>query len=187
MAGACIGIYYMRLVDWIKVTKQNATSGKITAWIILWASFLLTCLTQIYVYYIFYVEGHFVISPQWLEIINEVHCLTASIIILQLSYWIYATWNRVVVRALMHIGATSFGIYLLHPLVLYAYREIDPSGQSIIFHLWAAGGFLVSLLLTWFIVAQSARFKWHWILFGPLPVKKKKMAVHSENPNMHTN
>lgn len=176
-AGAFIGIYYMKLVDWIKVTKQNASPRKITAWIVLWTSFITTSLTEVYMYYRFYMDGKFMISSKLLELINEVHCVTAGIVLIQLSYWIYAAWNQTAVKALIHIGATSFGIYLIHPIVLYIYREINVGGNSIIFHIWAAGGFVLAMLIPWLFVSLCAPFKWHWILFGPLPAKKKPGAT----------
>jgi fucose 4-O-acetylase-like acetyltransferase len=180
-AGAFIGMYYLKLADWIKVTKQNAVPRKITAWIALWALFLTTSMAEVYVYYRFQMEGRFVLNPDLLELVNEVHCVTAGIVLIQLSYWIYAAWNKTVVKALVHIGAVSFGIYLLHPLFLFAYREMDIGGNSILFHLWAAGGFVLAMAIPWLIVSASARFRWHWILFGPLPAKKKRTAVPEQS------
>jgi peptidoglycan/LPS O-acetylase OafA/YrhL len=175
-AGAFIGMYYIKLADWIKVARQNATPRKIAAWAALWALFLASSMTEVYVYYRYYMEDRFALSPKLLELVNEVHCVTAGIVLIQLSYWIYAAWNKIVVKALIHIGAVSFGIYLLHPLVLYAYREMNIGGNPIVFHLWAAGGFVTAMVIPWLIVSASARFSWHWIFFGPLPAKKKRTA-----------
>ncbi|WP_029192758.1 acyltransferase [Paenibacillus harenae] len=176
-AGAFIGMYYIKLATWIKVSKQHATPRKITAWIALWTLFLTTSMAEVYVYYRYLMEGRFVLSPKLLELVNEVHCVTAGIVLIQLSYWIYAAWNKTIVKALIHIGAVSFGIYLLHPLFLFAYRKMDIGGNSILYHLWVAGGFVIAMAIPWLIVSVCARFRWHWILFGPLPVKKKRTAV----------
>ncbi|MBD2869226.1 acyltransferase [Paenibacillus arenilitoris] len=184
-AGAFIGIYYLKLADWIKISKQSATAGKITAWAVLWTLFLSASLTEVYVYYRYYLEGRFVLSPKLLELVNEVHCVAAGIALIQLSAWIYAAWNRTIVKALIHIGAVSFGIYLIHPIVLYVYREIDAGGNPLIYHLWAAGGFVLALCLPWLLVSLSARFRWHWILFGPLPAAKKAPAASApKKPGM---
>jgi peptidoglycan/LPS O-acetylase OafA/YrhL len=176
-AGAFIGIYFMKLVEWIKVTKHNASPQKITAWSILWTLFITSSLTDVYFYYRYYMDGKIIMSTKLLELVNEVHCLTAGIVLLQLSYWVYAAWNQTAVKALIHIGATSFGIYLIHPAVLYIYRGINVGGNPIIFHMWAAGGFVLAMLIPWLIVTLCAPFKWHWILFGPLPTKKKPDAA----------
>lgn len=173
VAGAFIGMNYMKLVKWIHVTKQNASPKKVAAWILLWALFIAAGLTQVIFFYEKYLTDEFIMSTKLLELINEVHSLTAAIVLLQLSHWIYTAWNSRAVRTLIHIGATSFGIYLLHPLVLIFYRKIDMSGSPLLFHLWVAGGFLAALLIPWLIVSISARSKWHWLLFGPLPAKKK--------------
>lgn len=172
VAGAYIGMYYMKLVEWIKVSKQNASPKKVIVWVSIWLLFAVTSLIEVYFYYNKHMTGAYLFSLHILELIYEVLCISAAIIILQLSYWIYDKWNSTIVKALSHIGATSFGIYLLHPLVLFLYRQNEVSGNPIVYFAWAAGGFLAALLLSWLLVSITAKFKWHWLLFGPLPVKK---------------
>ncbi|MGO4182653.1 acyltransferase [Paenibacillus sp. TAF43_2] len=175
-AGAFIGIYYEKFAEWINLTRKNATPSKIAASLVLWALFLSSNMTMVYFYYEKRLTGLSVINTSLLELIDEVRCVTAAIVLLQVSFWIYTSWNKMVVKALIHIGATSFGIYLVHPLILYLYRQTNASGSPILFHVWVAGGFLLALVIPWAIMALSAPFKWHWLLFGPLPTKKKQPA-----------
>ncbi|WP_307470731.1 acyltransferase [Paenibacillus harenae] len=172
-AGAFIGIHYLKLAGWIKIRKQNASAGKISAWVALWTLFLGSSIYMVMNGYHFNAYNKFLISSKQLELVNEVQCVTAGLALIQLSHWIYDKWNKTLVRALLHIGATSFGIYLLHPVVTYFNRTVPTGGSSFLYHLWAATGFLIALLLPWLIVSLSARWKWHWLLFGPLPTSKK--------------
>lgn len=176
-AGAFIGIHYLKLSSWINLAKTNITPQKIAAAITLWVLFLSSSLILFYFYYENRLYTIKVINTNLLEIIDEIRCVTAGILLLQIAYWVYTLWNKKVVRVLLHIGATSFGIYLVHPLILYLYRKTSVSGDPVLYHAWAAGGFFIALLVPWAIVSFSARFKWHWLLFGPLPAKKKMPAV----------
>lgn len=182
-AGAFLGIYYMKLVDWIKISMQNATPPKITAWIFLWALFISTSVIEVNTYYYLRLHNKLNIDSNLLELIDEIRCVTAGIVLIQLAYWVYAKWNARAVKALLHLGAVSFGIYLIHPAILYLYRQSDASGKPLLYHVWVAGGFLVALFIPWLIVTISAKFKWHWILFGPLPTKKKPAAAKEQSLN----
>jgi peptidoglycan/LPS O-acetylase OafA/YrhL len=72
------------------------------------------------------------------------------------------------IRKLKAFGTMSLGIYLLHPLLLAAYRELKPAAASLpILHLWYAGGFLLALLGSTFIVWFAHRYvPLSWLLFG---------------------
>lgn len=176
-AGAFIGIYYLKLADWINLSRKNAAPQKIMASVVLWVLFLSSSMIEVYVYYQYRLYDVFVLNPDLLELVDEVRCVTAGIVLIQISGWVYAAWNKTAVKALLHIGATSFGIYLVHPFVLFLYRKINASGDPLLYHIWAAGGFILALLIPWLLVSLSAPFKWHWMLFGPLPAKKKQAAA----------
>lgn len=179
--GASIGIYYEKLADWIIVRKQNASPGKLTAWIALWAMFVGSGIYIVINGYSLYVNGHFLITSRQLELVNEVQCGTAGIALIQLSHWIYNSWPTWLVRALAHIGATSFGIYLLHPVVTYFNRLMPTGGSSIAYHLWSAAGFALALFIPWLIVSLGARWKGHWLLFGPMPSPSKPAAAKRQD------
>ncbi|WP_138754260.1 acyltransferase [Paenibacillus sinopodophylli] len=172
--GAFIGIYYMKLMPWINIASKQAAPGRIAAAIAMWVLFIGSSLLLFYFHYENRLYQTAVINTNFLEIIDEVRCITAGLLLLQLAYWAYAAWNKAVVRALVHIGATSFGIYLVHPIILFLYRKTSNVGDPLLYHGWVAGGFFAALLIPWAIVALSAPFKWHWLLFGPLPTRKKK-------------
>ncbi|MGO4539463.1 acyltransferase [Paenibacillus sp. 2TAB19] len=185
-AGAFIGIHYLKLAGWIKIQKQNASAGKIAAWIALWTLFLGSGIYMVMNGYHMNVYGHFLITSKQLEYVNEVQCVTAGLVLIQLSHWIYDRWNKVFVRALLHIGATSFGIYLLHPIVTYYNRLMPTGGSSLLYHLSMAIGFLIALILPWLIVSLSAKWKWHWLLFGPLPTNKQTAPYSTAPPGATT-
>ncbi|CAM4499529.1 peptidoglycan/LPS O-acetylase OafA/YrhL [Paenibacillus endophyticus] len=176
-AGAFIGIYYMKLAPWINLAKHAANPRKIAAAIGMWLLFLASSMLLFYFHYENRLYKTAVINTDLLEIIDEVRCITAGILLLQVSFWAYAAWNKAVVRALIHIGATSFGIYLVHPFILNLYRNTSSVGDPILYHAWVVGGFLAALLIPWAIVSLSAPIKWHWLLFGPLPTRKKKTSA----------
>ncbi|MDG0808241.1 acyltransferase family protein [Cohnella rhizosphaerae] len=85
-----------------------------------------------------------------------------------------AVWTR----TLGNIGVCSFGIYLIHPAVLYYYRDIPVPGGSLAFHVYYACEFLSALLVAWGIAwAIQRNFRWAWILFGTSSVPKKKATA----------
>lgn len=182
-AGAFIGIYYVKAAPWINLTRQNTTIKKLAAAVTVWALFLSSSMVMVYFYYENRLNKIFIINPDYLELVDEIRCVTAGLVLLQVSFWVYTSWSKITIRALLHIGACSFGIYLIHPLVLYVYRLIHATGNPLLYHTWAAGGFAVALLVSWAIVSLSAPFKWHFLLFGPLPSKKKPSSA-STQPNI---
>lgn len=179
-AGAFIGIYYIKLVHWINITKQNRTPRKVLAWVILWTLFIAASLTEVYVYYYLQLHKKLLLSGSQLEFIDELRCVLASILLIQLSIWIYSKWSASFVKVLIHLGASSFAIYLMHPALLYLYRRMDFNSKPIIYHASVAGGFVLALLLPWLIAAISSRHKWHWLVFGPLPAKKKPVRANAQ-------
>jgi peptidoglycan/LPS O-acetylase OafA/YrhL len=183
-AGAFIGIYYVKLAEWINLTRQNVTLQKIMATIMLWLLFLSSSMVMVYFYYENRVHKISVINTDLLDLVDELRCVTAGIVLLQLSFWIYTSWSKWTVRALLHIGATSFGIYLVHPVILFLYRKINLSAYPLLYHIWAAGAFVLALLVPWMIVSLCAPYKWHWLLFGPLPSRKQQQPAAPSQPSI---
>lgn len=168
LLGAYIGVNYEKCKKFLKLTKENIN------WTIpvLWLVWIASSLYNVYIYYFIYSSDTLVVNRVLFEFVFVVQSATASIVILQISYWIYHYWNKRIVNGLINLGALSFGIYLLHPFFLMLYRKIPLSGNSLLFHIWSVGGFLIALFVTWFVIWLMGRyFKYHWFFFGPLPQK----------------
>ncbi|HJV45142.1 MAG TPA: acyltransferase [Bacillota bacterium] len=73
--------------------------------------------------------------------------------------------NRMVVL-LNSIGATSFGIYFMHPLIIEVWRNHWMSSNSIGYPLIIFGSGLFSLLLPWFLFLTLKKYPWGWIFTG---------------------
>ncbi|SFB26744.1 Surface polysaccharide O-acyltransferase, integral membrane enzyme [Cohnella sp. OV330] len=81
-------------------------------------------------------------------------------------------------RLLGNIGVCSFGIYFVHPAVLYYYRDIPVPGNGMLFHVYYACEYLAALLVAWGITWTIQRnFRWAWILFGTSSAPKKKTSA----------
>ncbi|MNC57719.1 hypothetical protein D3C75_1073990 [compost metagenome] len=79
---------------------------------------------------------------------------------------------------LISIGACSFGIYLLHPALLFLYRKLPFHGGSLAYTAAIAGGWLVALLGSWLVVAVVFRYvKSAWVVFGSGPQKPQNKAA----------
>lgn len=181
LVGAYLGIYYDRFKHYLKLSRDKFSAVIPIVWLI----WLAATGAHIYLYYHVFGFNSYVAPNYVFEIVMQLHATTASIVILQFSFWIYHRWSADIVNPLINLGALSFGVYLLHPFFLLLYRRIPLSGDSVVFHLWSAGGFLVALFVTWGIVWWMGKYiKFHWIAFGPIPQKlpyRKKHHTYDNN------
>lgn len=148
---------------------------------------LATGLVHIVLWYQLRAQG--IVSPDWTfyllwSLYAFLSCLVLSHAALLLEKRLA---RKPVVRALKSLAAYSFGIYLLHPLLLAAYREFRPVlADSALLHLWYIGGFLLALFGTWGIVALAQRYiPFAWIGLGRHERKPRMSArpIHA-NANM---
>lgn len=166
LAGGFLGIYFEKYKRWIQLKKGDFHIAIPFIWII----WLFSTFYNVYLYYFAFSAKTYLTNSIIFEIVFQLQSITASIVLLQLSFWIYNKWNKAIVNCLISLGTLSFGIYLLHPYFLFLYRQIPISGNSILFHVWSVGGFLVALFVTWAIVFLIGRyFNYHWVAFGPIP------------------
>lgn len=187
LLGAIIGIHYPQLRKWLVIVKENVTRSRITMWIGLTAVWLAAGMTNVWVHYrirLFNVEYHrFVLDALWVTF-----TLTGTIILLVLASFIYRNVSVISHRILERLAALSFGIYIIHPLFLFFYREFPPNtGGSVLIHLWYAGGFVLALFGSWLVVGLAARYvPGATLLFGQLPKKNKKISTLPANPQQAT-
>ncbi|KAB8129178.1 acyltransferase [Gracilibacillus oryzae] len=116
-------------------------------------------------------------TGQWAEnLVYEAlwngHTFFSALVLLQASFYIYKNWSTKLNNVLIHLGVVSFGVYLIHLLILNLYQKYVPMpGDSLLYHLKSFGGFIIVLALSWLIVGIVTRYKYSWILFGATPKK----------------
>ena len=166
LAGAFLGIYFEKYKGWLQLKKGNFPIPLL----FIWCVGLLSTIYNVYLYYYVFSSQTYLVNSTIFELVFQLQSLTACIVLLQLSYWIYNKWNHAWVNGFINLGVVSFGVYLLHPFFLFLYRQISTGGNSVLYHLWSAGGFIFALFITWMIVLLMGKFfKYHWIAFGPIP------------------
>lgn len=68
---------------------------------------------------------------------------------------------------LVEIGAVSFGVYLIHPLLLLVFRTLLPSGTPAVFHSWQLFTLIVVFFGSWVIVRLTFNYlPCNWVIFG---------------------
>ncbi|GMK40468.1 acyltransferase 3 [Paenibacillus sp. CCS19] len=175
MLGALIGIQYPRI-------KQRLTSSSsrqagpipLLACVALFGAWLATGLAHVWIWYETRLNVALYNSLLY-EALWNAYTIISAILLLVMAVFIARHGSRWVVRILNRLGALSFGIYLLHPMLLLAYRHRPiHAGNSMLVHLWYAGGFVLALSGAWLIVGLAARWlPFASLLFGQLPERKK--------------
>jgi Uncharacterized protein conserved in bacteria len=186
MLGAFIGIHYPRIKQWLtSISSRQAGPIPLLACGALFGAWLATGLAHVWIWY----EARLnlaLYNSLLYEALWNAYTITSTVLLLGLAVFISRHGPRWLVRVLTRLGTLSFGIYLLHPMLLLAYRHFPPhTGTSLLVHLWYAGGFVLALGGAWLIVGLAARWlPFASILFGQLPqkVKKKTLAVSNNNP-----
>lgn len=168
--GAWIGIYYDRIKMWLTSAQQTARPAlRRLGWIALWAVWLGAALAHIGLRYnqrLLGTEYH----PLLYDAFWNVHTLTTALVMLQVALYFgdkRAWW----LNGFRRIGVYSFGIYLVHPLVLLIYRDFPPHTEnSWLLLAWYAGGLVSALAVSYMVVYSISRLgRWTWIFFGKLP------------------
>ncbi|PWW00907.1 peptidoglycan/LPS O-acetylase OafA/YrhL [Paenibacillus cellulosilyticus] len=182
MLGAFIGIQYPRIKQWLSNQRNNTSKLTLQAVGSLAGAWLAAGLAHVWIWY----EAR-LYHTQYNSLLYEglwnAYSITSALVLLGLAALGVRFGPQWLVRVLTRLGALSFGIYLLHPLLLLAYRHFPlNTGNSMLVHLWYAGGFTLALFGTWIIVGSCAR----WLpfasaLFGQLPAKPKKKAQADNN------
>lgn len=177
LLGAAIAVYYSPLKNWLILSREGWRSGKGPGWIVLWVLWAAAGIIHVELWFNNYTKKT-VINSLWYEGFSNLHALLSCIVLLQLSFLLYGTGKLLLSRMLISIGACSFGIYLLHPALLFLYRKLPFHGGSLAYTAAIAGGWLVALLGSWLAVALIFRYvKPAWIVFGSGPRMPKKKAA----------
>jgi peptidoglycan/LPS O-acetylase OafA/YrhL len=157
--GAFAGVYYPQFVSWFKGWKTCLLG-------ILW---LLFGYLYVWIYYVMRVENIYY-NAKWYTLFWNLYAYMAALVLLLLSFWLFKRFPAWLINGLIRLGASSFGIYLFHMLVLRFYRKFDFSGIPWLYHISIFGGFLCALLISWIVVVIVNRyFPCAWTIFGRSP------------------
>lgn len=159
--GAFLGVYYERVAAWIFNWRKS------------WPGLALIFLAYLSMV-IFYVRinyltltGQASFSNRLHEFAWSTHAFTAAMTLFILVH-LMRLWKMPGIKNfLTEIGTVSFGFYLIHPLFLLILRQMLPSGDGMLFHLWQLATMVITFFASWFIVRLFFDFVPHsWIVFG---------------------
>ncbi|MFC4402951.1 acyltransferase [Gracilibacillus xinjiangensis] len=106
------------------------------------------------------------------------HALLAGLVLFYIAHIANKKFSTRTKLLFMEIGATSFGIYLIHPLLLMGFRAIYNSGSPLLYHGWQLVTLILITVLSWAIVRFTTRFiPQYWMIFGqmqPMQRNEKK-------------
>ncbi|MHA2857627.1 acyltransferase [Paenibacillus lautus] len=180
--GAWIGIYYDRVKNWLTSAQQAARPAlRKLGWILLWAVWLGAALVHIGLRYnqrLLGTEYH----PLLYDAFWNVHTLTTALVMLQVAL-LFGNKSGWWLNGFRRLGVYSFGVYLVHPLVLLFYRDFPPRTEnSWLLLAWYAGGLVSAVAVSYIAVYGIGRLGgWTWIFFGKLPgsLRKGKASIPS--------
>ncbi|MFF2885734.1 acyltransferase [Paenibacillus sp. NPDC057967] len=160
LLGAYWGIRYPAIKQW-SVDNQGRISPMrrwvIAAFGLVW---LLTGLWHASVW--FDLRMAVIVRPLYVyTLLWNVYTILSALLFLWAAAKLFNRFNpdRIWLARLRELGSLSFGIYLIHPLILAAYRMLRPDGASeTSLHLWYGGGFLLALLGSWAAVWFAHRY-----------------------------
>ncbi|TDQ37205.1 acyltransferase [Aureibacillus halotolerans] len=172
--GITLGMYFDKFERFLSMTKE-ALLSKWGVWtVVLWLAWAGTAFGHIYVQYLLRTGLG---SPSQLvfQLFWNLHTFFSAFVLLQVSFLIYRKFAPWAVNALMHLGVASFGIYLMHLLVLNEYYAQFKTGDPLLYHIFIAVGFVVTLAVSWLVVGLVLKYvPGAWILFGATPKKMPK-------------
>lgn len=176
--GAWLGIYFDRVKTWLQDARHAARPWlRRLSWGVLWIVWLGAGGTHAALRYqerLHGVEYHrLLFDAFW-----NVHTLATALIMVQAALWLRGV-NNGWVKGLRWLGVYSFGIYLVHPLVLFAYRKFPPvSDHSLIQLAWYAGGLASAVVISGVLVYGISHMgRWTWVLFGRLPANVRRRGM----------
>jgi len=171
--GAYLGIYYEEIRDKMKNLFYKDR-------IILPIFLIYGVMLVFYVGYMYlsrigaleYIQGYLpgFVNSYIQEFAWATYALFAGMVLFYLAHLAQKKFSPRMKTLFMEIGATSFGIYLIHPLLLMGFRAINSGGSPIVFHSWQIITLVLVAVLSWFIVRYTTRFiPGYWVLFGQIP------------------
>ncbi|MGF9714894.1 acyltransferase [Paenibacillus naphthalenovorans] len=138
--GGWIGLHYETFAAWLR----RHAAWVLPAAVVIGCSFL----------GLFMLEGRtsIVLDGAWYHVLFFVYAAFAGLSLIRLGQ-LLIRFAMPAARALMALGAVSFGIYLIHPAVLTYYRTHFPNESGAIgqYHLYTFTAFALSLIIPWIL------------------------------------
>lgn len=165
-AGAWMGVYFRDFLSWME------RGWKFAMWII-WVVF---GLLHVHAYHMWRIHG-IALDTKWFELVWHMHTLATALVLFHFCFWVIHKLPERLTSLLIRLGLYSFGIYLIHPLILMVYRPWIITSSVWAYHAMVAAGGLLALTLSALIVHVSFRHWNHaWILFGQPPPHVRSVA-----------
>lgn len=168
MLGVYAGIRFPVWFAWLRSPDRRRPVAYLLLSAAIWIGWLAAGIGHSHIWY----EFRTGIETRPLYVYNlfwNVSAILSALVFMQAAFYLGRRFeDTLLFRKLKTFGAMSLGIYLLHPLLLAAYRELKPATASMpILHLWYAGGFLLALFGSVGIVWFAHRYvPLSWLLFG---------------------
>ncbi|MDF2963159.1 MAG: acyltransferase [Paenibacillus sp.] len=148
--GGYLGIYYDTFTAWITKHIRWVLPLSILLGLGFMGLFLLEVMTDV------------LLDNTWYTLLFNIYPMFAAMSFIWIGRKLLQHWPGVS-RALMSLGAVSFGIYLMHPAVLTYWRThvVNESGRMLDYHAYTLSAFVLSLLVPWIAVSAYGRIrKW---------------------------
>lgn len=168
--GAFLGIYYQQLksLEWVKKGKGVLILFYVVS-LVAYSGYIYSTRTGFYQSDI-QEKLPSIIQAYVAEFTWAFYTLFASVLLFVATHWIIKRMSPLVKSVWMEIGAVSFGIYLVHPLLLKIIRLVPVSGDPVIYHSFQVATFLIVFMASWAIVRGVYYCtKLYWIPFGHIP------------------
>lgn len=179
--GAYLGIHYAELRNWLVSLGNREVLRKHPSYrwwnILLWFCWLAVAIAHVQLWLYTRTTGKEV-NSLWYEGLWNVHTALAALVLMQLGHYLYRKLSNRTLSWFIRLGELSFAIYLLHPVFLAIYREFQwHNGNSILYPLFIAGGYVFALTCSWIVISLAFRYiPWAWIALGAKPRGQKPVT-----------
>lgn len=175
--GAYFGIYYNTIKEWIILTKKTLLSRKGIVLALIWMIWIVASLADVYLWYSTRSNGIEYNALSY-ELVWFIQTMTVPLVLLQVSSFLYRKLHVRLTNLLIHLGIVSFGVYIIHAGIIFYYFKLPSSNSPISYSLYVAGGFIVTLLVSWGIVGLAMKYMKHaWVIFGSAPKKSPYIEI----------
>lgn len=161
LLGAYWGVRYPAIKQWSAARLQdNMPRLRLLAITACWLVWLIVGLWHASVW--FDLRMHTIVRPLYVyTLLWNIYTILSALLLLWVAAKLLNRFSpeRFWLTKLRELGSLSFGIYLIHPLFLAAYRILRPGNASeTSLHLWYSGGFFLALLASWASVWFAHRY-----------------------------
>jgi len=156
LLGAWVGIYYERMRGWLRPRSHTSLAGVVRAAVcMMWAC---SALLLTMVWYKTRLHNR-ALHSLWYEGGYSLFTYTTILVLLYAVHYGASKRGQGRRSVLNELGTLSFGIYLVHPGFLLLYRKLSPSvSMNALYHVWVAGGFVLSLILSIVLLLLAYRY-----------------------------